>query len=130
MEVIKGGAAVEQSDEGFLLRKILGTLLIATGTSLGLAIALVIYYLLMDQLDLPILRRLLPGSLEARSITTLQGGRLELPPALFISSSYVVVLMLMAIIASIAKGFLSAGARLLQPDMENLIKKLLRQRPK
>lgn len=130
MEVVKGTGPVDRGDESALLRRILGTILLTLGTALGLAVVMVIYYLLVDEIEVPLLQRLLPASLEARSITFAQGGRLELPPSLFISSSYIVVLMLLAVVASIARGFIAGGVQLLQPDLELLMRKLLRQRQK
>lgn len=97
------------------LRSMVATLLIAAGVALGALIAWAVYQMLFNSGGFPLLEMLSKPDAAARTMVT-PAGVVVLPVQAFVTAGYGVMALLLLVIGSVARMFLSHGVTLLQED--------------
>lgn len=109
--------------EPAVFRLVIGAALIGFGTLALLWVFNEIYVIITHGGPNSLVMRLVPKDPQERSVITPQGV-LVLPEAIFVIFGYGIIAALYSVLASLGKGLLDGGVRLLNPDAVKLFRKL------
>lgn len=108
---------------GAFVRTAAGIILLTIGSGVAVWILQMIGGMITAEKEIPLVVKIVSSTVN-REMSNLQGGAPPIHPSFQLIAGYLLVILLISVCAGIAKAFINAGVKTMQPDYKEVLNKI------